>query len=87
MTAQKPKKYLTQNLARLLSAKQRTKTIFAGLLVVQILLISIHANYRIQQGDSVIEILIWMLNQCFPVLKQAKTLEEKSQKRDDKNDQ
>ncbi|MBN3897435.1 MAG: hypothetical protein HWQ41_19785 [Nostoc sp. NOS(2021)] len=32
------------------------------------------------QGDSPIEVLIWMINQCIPVLKQASNLQEKQKK-------
>jgi hypothetical protein len=35
---------------------------------------------RIQQGDSPIEVLIWMINQCIPVLKQASSFQQKQKR-------
>ncbi|MEH1868890.1 MAG: hypothetical protein V7K69_28395 [Nostoc sp.] len=53
---------------------------YAFLLIVQIVLIGINAENRLQQGDSPIDVLIWMINQCIPVLKQASSLQEKQKK-------
>ncbi|MBW4592094.1 MAG: hypothetical protein KME46_03975 [Brasilonema angustatum HA4187-MV1] len=39
-------------------------------------------NWCIQQGDSTIEVLIWMINQYIPVLKQASRLKDND--KDDK---
>jgi hypothetical protein len=64
MSAKKPGK----------SASQRA---IAFLLILQTILIGIKAENLIQQGDSPIEVLIWMINQCIPVLKQASSLQEK----------
>ena len=52
----------------------------AFLLILQTTLIGVQAENRIQQGDSPMEVLIWMINQCIPVLKQASKLEDKDKK-------
>ncbi|MEH2398503.1 hypothetical protein [Nostoc sp.] len=52
----------------------------AFLLILQTILIGINAENHIQQGDSPIEVLIWMINQCIPVLKQASSFPEKQKK-------
>lgn len=67
MSAKKPGK----------SASQRA---IAFLLIVQTTLIGIQAENRIHQGDSPIEVLMWMINQCIPVLKQASSLQDKQKK-------
>ncbi|MEH1803733.1 hypothetical protein [Nostoc sp.] len=63
------------------SASQRamstTGYAYAFLLILQTILIGVNAENRIQQGDSTIEVLIWMINQCIPVLKQASSLQKK----------
>jgi hypothetical protein len=64
MSAKKPGK----------SASQRA---IAFLLILQTILIGVNAENRIQQGDSPVEVLIWMISQCIPVLKQASSLQEK----------
>lgn len=51
-----------------------SRKIIAILLILQIILISIQAKNRIQQGDSAIETLIWMINQYIPVLLRASRL-------------
>lgn len=53
------------------------------LLIVQTMLIGVNAESRIQQGDSPIEVLIWIINQCIPVLKQASSLQEKQSRSED----
>ncbi|MDM9379551.1 hypothetical protein QUB80_02395 [Chlorogloeopsis sp. ULAP01] len=53
------------------------RKIISLLLVLKILLIGIKAENRIQQGDTPIEVLIWMINQCIPVLQKAGNLEDK----------
>ena len=58
-------------------ARQRAMSI---LLTLQITLIGVNAENRLQQGDSLIEVLIWMINQSIPVLKQADSLREKQKK-------
>jgi hypothetical protein len=57
--------------------KSATQRAIAFLLILQTTLIGVQAENRIQQGDSPIEVLIWMINQCIPVLKQASKLEDK----------
>ena len=59
------------------NASQRA---IALLLILQTILIGVNAENHIQQGDSPIEVLIWMINQCIPVLKQASSLQEKQKK-------
>ncbi|NEU73313.1 hypothetical protein PI95_012235 [Hassallia byssoidea VB512170] len=59
------------------------RQIIIVLLLMQTTLIGIQAENRIQQGDSRIEVLMWMINQCIPVLKQASSLQDK-QKKDNK---
>ncbi|MBW4569098.1 MAG: hypothetical protein KME31_14080 [Tolypothrix carrinoi HA7290-LM1] len=63
--------------------KSATQRAIAFLLILQTTLIGIQAENRIQQGDSPIEVLMWMINQCIPVLKQASSLQDK-QKKDNK---
>ena len=66
------------------NARQRamftTGYAYAFLLILQTMLIGVNAENRLQQGDSAIEVLIWMINQCIPVLKQASSLQEKQKK-------
>ncbi|MBC6436036.1 hypothetical protein FM036_44075 [Nostoc sp. HG1] len=59
------------------NASQRA---IAFLLILQTILIGVNAENRIQQGDSPIDVLIWIINQCIPVLKQASNLQEKQKK-------
>ncbi|MCC5608710.1 hypothetical protein LC612_18420 [Nostoc sp. CHAB 5834] len=59
------------------NASQRA---IAFLLILQTILIGVNAENRLQQGDSPIEVLIWMINQCIPVLKQASSFQEKQKK-------
>jgi len=56
------------------------RQIITVLLLIQTILIGVNAENRLQQGDSPIEVLIWMINQCIPVLKQASNLQEKQKK-------
>ncbi|MBD2663980.1 hypothetical protein B6N60_05019 [Richelia sinica FACHB-800] len=57
-----------------------TRKIIALLLVLQTLLLGVQAKNRIQQGDSTIEVMIWLINQYFPVLQRVKTLEDDEKK-------
>lgn len=57
--------------------------IITVLLILQTVLICVKAENRIQQGDSTIEVLIWMINQYIPVLKQASRLKDND--KDDKH--
>ncbi|AUB40912.1 hypothetical protein COO91_06948 [Nostoc flagelliforme CCNUN1] len=59
------------------SASQRA---IAFLLILQTILIGVSAENLIQQGNSPIEVLIWMIKQCIPVLKQASSFQEKQKK-------
>jgi hypothetical protein len=61
-------------------AMSTTGYAYAILLTLQITLIGVNAENRLQQGDSLIEVLIWMINQSIPVLKQADSLREKQKK-------
>ncbi|MDZ8223018.1 hypothetical protein [Nostoc sp. ChiVER01] len=66
------------------SARQRamstTGYAYAFFLILQTILIGVNAENRLQQGDSPIEVLMWMINQCIPVLKQASSFQEKQKK-------
>ncbi|MEH1923878.1 hypothetical protein [Nostoc sp.] len=61
-------------------AMSTTGYAYAFLLILQTILIGVNAENRLQQGDSPIEVLNWMINQCIPVLKQASSLQEKQKK-------
>ncbi|MCC5642888.1 hypothetical protein LC607_08020 [Nostoc sp. CHAB 5824] len=61
-------------------AMSTTGYAYAFLLILQTMLIGVNAENRLQQGDSPIEVLIWIINQCIPVLKQASNLQEKQKK-------
>ncbi|PMB51729.1 hypothetical protein CEN39_13645 [Fischerella thermalis CCMEE 5201] len=52
----------------------------AFLLILQTILIGVNVENRLQQGDSPIEVLMWMINQCIPILKQASSLQDKQKK-------
>ncbi|BAZ29341.1 hypothetical protein NIES4074_17840 [Cylindrospermum sp. NIES-4074] len=67
---------------RLLSTKNKAKKIITILLIMQTSLMGIQATDRIQQGDSVTETLIWLINQCVPVLQHISRREEEEKKRD-----
>ncbi|MBN3886333.1 MAG: hypothetical protein V7K64_27105 [Nostoc sp.] len=56
------------------------RQIITVLLILQTMLIGVNAENRLQQGDSTIEVLIWIINQCIPLLKQASNLQEKQKK-------
>ncbi|MEH2305087.1 hypothetical protein [Nostoc sp.] len=62
-------------------AMSTTGYAYAFLLILQTILIGVNAENRLQQGDSPIEVLIWMINQCIPVLKQASSLQNKKPKK------
>jgi hypothetical protein len=55
--------------------------IIAWLLIAKLTLVGIQAENRIQRGDSLIEVLIWVINQCVPVL-QHESRQEKEQNKD-----
>ena len=50
------------------------------LLTLQLFLIGVQAENRIQQGDSPIKVLIWVINQCVPVLQQVSRREKQENK-------
>ncbi|WP_448266357.1 hypothetical protein [Nostoc sp. DSM 114159] len=56
------------------------RQIITVLLFMQTVLIGVNAENRLQQGDSPIEVLIWMIKQSIPVLQQASSLQEKPKK-------
>jgi hypothetical protein len=62
------------------TAMSTTGYAYAFLLIVQTILIGVNAENRLQQGDSPVEVLMWMINQCIPVLKQASSLQDKQKK-------
>ncbi|MBD2455559.1 hypothetical protein H6G80_15905 [Nostoc sp. FACHB-87] len=62
------------------SGKSASQKAITFLLILQTILIGVNAENRLQQGDSAIEVLMWMINQCIPVLKQARSLQEKQKK-------
>ncbi|MBV6625551.1 MAG: hypothetical protein KI793_21925 [Rivularia sp. (in: Bacteria)] len=53
-----------------------TCKLIALLLTLQIILMGIQAKNRIQNGESQIEVFIWMLNNCISLLQQVKDDEE-----------
>ena len=61
-------------------AMSTTGYAYAFLLILQTILIGVNAENRLQQGDSPIEILIWMINQCIPVLKQVSSFQQKQKR-------
>lgn len=58
-----------------------SKTI-ALLLTAQIFLIGLQAKSRIEDGESKLEVLIRMIQQCIPALKHIQSLQEKRDKSD-----
>uniref|UniRef100_A0A8J6ZPQ7 Uncharacterized protein n=2 Tax=Desmonostoc muscorum TaxID=1179 RepID=A0A8J6ZPQ7_DESMC len=53
---------------------------YAFLLILQTILIGVNAENRLQQGDSRIEILLWMIKESISLVKQASSLQEKQKK-------
>ncbi len=82
MSAKKPGKSASQKaISKMVTERSRSAGYaYAFLLILQTILIGVNAENRIQQGDSPIEVLIWMINQCIPVLKQASSFQEKQKK-------
>ncbi|BAY16613.1 hypothetical protein NIES21_24430 [Anabaenopsis circularis NIES-21] len=58
------------------------RQVMVSLLVLQTLLVGVQAKNRIQQGDSAIEVMIWLINQYIPVLQRVKSLEDEQRKGD-----
>ena len=52
--------------------KNLTRKLITLLLTLQIILVGIQAKNRIQDGESQIEIFIWMVNNCISLLQQVK---------------
>jgi hypothetical protein len=65
MSSKKPNPSLSQKIITLL-------------LVLKVMFVGIEADSRIQQGDSPIEVLIWMINHCITVLQKVEKLEDKN---------
>ncbi|MEH2331801.1 hypothetical protein [Nostoc sp.] len=57
------------------------KTI-ALLLAMQLFLIGLQAKSQIDQGNSTLEALIWMIQQYIPVLVKIRSLQDKKQEND-----
>lgn len=64
------------------STSRRNQKLIAVLLSLKLLLAGIQATDRIQQGDSVAETLIWLINQCIPVLQQISRQEDEEKEGD-----
>ncbi|MBP5977016.1 hypothetical protein HW132_30920 [Brasilonema sp. CT11] len=47
------------------------------LLTLQLFVIGVQGNIKIDEGDSTLEVLIWMINQSIVVLKQMSGEEKK----------
>ncbi|MEH2464708.1 hypothetical protein [Nostoc sp.] len=58
-----------------------SKTI-ALLLAMQLFLIGLQVKSRIDQGNSSLEALIWMIQQYIPVLVKIRSLQDKREKND-----
>ncbi|MEH1974819.1 MAG: hypothetical protein V7L02_16735 [Nostoc sp.] len=56
------------------------RQIITVLLLIQTILIGVNAENRIQQGDSQIEVLIWIVKESISLVKQASSLQEKQKK-------
>lgn len=82
MSTQPSKKLSIPSIKKFLSIKNKARKMIALLLVLQTLLLGVQAKSRIQQGDSGIEVMIWLINQCFPVLQKAKGLNNEEGKGD-----
>ncbi|MEM1312893.1 MAG: hypothetical protein AAGF07_05555 [Patescibacteria group bacterium] len=54
--------------------------VIALLLTAQIFLIGLQAKSRIEDGESKLEVLIQMIRQCIPVLKNIQSLQSKQDK-------
>jgi len=57
--------------------------IIALLLTLQLFLIGVQGEIKIDTGDSTLEVLIWMINQSIVVLKQMSD-QEKEQNKDNR---
>ncbi|XHR82511.1 MAG: hypothetical protein ACFKPT_30995 [Gloeotrichia echinulata GP01] len=84
MSTRPSQQLATLAVKKILSTKNPRKKIITFLLILQISLLGMQAKHLIQQGDAAIEVMIWLLNQCFPVLERAKQLEDEDKKRGDR---
>ncbi|OUL19999.1 hypothetical protein [Nostoc sp. 106C] len=66
------------------SNSRLSQKLIAVLLSLKILLAGMQALDRIQKEESVTETLIWLINQCIPVLQQVSCLEDEQKKSDRK---
>ncbi|MBD2521828.1 hypothetical protein [Nostoc sp. FACHB-133] len=57
------------------------RQIIMMLLLIQTILIGVNAENRIQQGDSQIEVLIWIVKESISLVKQASSLQNKKPKK------
>lgn len=48
-----------------------SQKIITGLLIAKLALIGVQAENLLQQGKSPIKVLIWVINQCVPILQQV----------------
>lgn len=60
------------------------RQIVTWMLIVKLGLFSVQAEKLIQQGKSPVEVLIWLINQCVPVLQQLNHQEEEQKKNNHK---
>ncbi|OKH30281.1 hypothetical protein FACHB389_24200 [Nostoc calcicola FACHB-389] len=74
MSAKKSGKSVSQR------AMSTTGYAYAFLLILQTILIGVSAENHLQQGDSRIEILLWMIKESISLVKQASSLQEKQKK-------
>lgn len=58
--------------------KNLTHKLIALLLTLQIILMGIQAQNRIHDGESKIEVFIWMLNNCISLLQKVKDEEKEN---------
>ncbi|MEH1776320.1 hypothetical protein [Nostoc sp.] len=56
------------------------RQIITVLLLIQTILIGVNAENGLQQGDSQIEVLIWIVKESISLVKQASSLQEKQKK-------
>ncbi|WP_414513464.1 hypothetical protein [Nostoc sp. PCC 9305] len=59
------------------NASQRA---IAFLLAIQVMLIGVNAENLIQQGDSPITVLLWVVKESISLVRQASSLQEKQKK-------
>lgn len=67
-----------------LNLQKFSQKIITALLVAKLIFMGMQAADRIQQGESVTETLIWLINQYIPVLQQTSRQEDEEKKSDRK---